>query len=187
MRPWAPFDYARHHLDAIFIVEPVFWVLFGLAALSRAPARARALTAAAALYVALQASLAAAAVERGQAFVEATSGGERVVAASAHPRPLAPWRFVALVETDERFRYVGVDFARGVVEPRLDVERRVVDPALDSIRDTRAYRAWRFFARHPFVARDGDRLILGDARYNPRPVVDWCSMGVPIPVDLEGR
>ena len=44
------------------------------------------------------------------------------------------------------------------------------------------YRAWRDFAREPFVAPIGsDAVILGDARYVPEAVDAWCNFEVALP------
>ncbi len=105
-----------------------------------------------------------------------------------HPTPVLPWRFHALVVTGGWIHDVDIDLRSGATSLRTSVERNLDDPALGDPAVTRTpeYEAWRTFARLPFAARAqvdarGPGLILGDARYAPRPEPAWCNLVVPLP------
>ncbi|HBP16930.1 MAG TPA: hypothetical protein DEA08_03920 [Planctomycetes bacterium] len=102
-----------------------------------------------------------------------------VTRSSTNPLPAVPWRFSAVVAT-ERFAYrVPVDLLAGAPEPAGDpLPRRLDHPDLPRAAGTAQHTAWRCFARIPFVARQGDELILGDARFMPRAVRGWCNLAV---------
>lgn len=138
---------------------------------------------AAAAYVGVLFACSHTALERGVAAIAARlPSGERIVATSAHPRPAIPWRFDALVQTETAVHRAAVNLLSGVVGPTRSLATNLDDPLLSRVRDTYAHEVWRDFARHPFVARDDDgSLILGDARYQPKPVVDWCNISVAVP------
>lgn len=100
-----------------------------------------------------------------------------------HPTPAVPWRFRAQLVCGERIHDVDIDLRAGATSPRGAVRRGLDDPLLDdpAVRATPEYAAWRTFARLPFAARTADELILGDARYAPRPARAWCNLGLPLP------
>ncbi|MBL4845767.1 MAG: metal-dependent hydrolase [Planctomycetes bacterium] len=112
-----------------------------------------------------------------------------ILLSTTHPAPAIPWRFSALVATQEEVYSVSVD----LFEPRIWVDpdplpRRLDHPGLRRVEGTREHVAWKSFARIPFVSelrpRPGEdlRLLLGDARYLPRPVEGWCNLAVtPLP------
>jgi membrane-bound metal-dependent hydrolase YbcI (DUF457 family) len=108
-----------------------------------------------------------------------------VDASVCHPTPVLPWRFHALLACGDTIVDVDIDLRSGVVSPRASVARGLDDPALahPAVTSTPEFAAWRAFARLPFAARsaDGRELILGDARYAPRPEKAWCNLGVELP------
>ncbi len=99
---------------------------------------------------------------------------------SCSPQPGIPWRFKVMLETDREIHTIQVNLRQDKVSSTTVLERRLGDPDLVGLRNTPEYRAWRSFARHPFVARQGGRLILGDARFDPRPRSSWCNIPVSI-------
>jgi inner membrane protein len=104
--------------------------------------------------------------------------GERVESSSASPEPAVPWRFSVLVETQGRILVVPVDAGRpGPVFTRAN---GLDDRDLPRIAGTEEYRAWRIFARHPFVGRLPGALLLGDARYGLAAEPSWCNLVVPL-------
>ncbi len=135
------------------------------------------------LHVAGLATASRVAAEHGLGAVRpALAPDEAVSAVSVHPQPATPWRFDVLVESPTRIRWSLVDLARGTTGSVRVLDRRLDDPALANVRETDEHRAWRLFARHPFVGRTPDGcLILGDARYHPFPAPSWCNLCVPLP------
>jgi hypothetical protein len=177
IRPWLPFSEARYYLDAIYIVDPILWAIFGAAVVlgHRVGARAAiAATVLAPLYIGGAAAISA----RAAALPDPIPGE---TARMASPLPLTPFRRLVLLASDREVRFVGVDVLAGLARPPARTQRvmrNLDDPALASVAGTPEYAAWRCFARFPFVARDatGRRLILGDARYDPSPTPGWCNL-----------
>jgi inner membrane protein len=121
------------------------------------------------------------ALGRGLAALEPLRGGEPPVRASANPEPGVPWRSAIVLETERTLRFAAVDLLAGTADTRGSLEKHLDDPALRGLEETREVRTWRWFARHPFVARSADgELILGDARYDPHPRPGWCNLAVPL-------
>lgn len=108
------------------------------------------------------------AVERARAELGAAE------AYSAHPTPGVPWRVRVLAQRADEFVRVRVDLFGGV-DGRERMARRIEPVESGSLE----VRAWKVFARHPFVARDGGRVILGDARYGFVARPSWCNLEVP--------
>lgn len=135
---------------------------------------------AACAYLAVVGALGRVAAPRAAAAAEAA--GTRADDLVCHPTLAIPWRFYAVVADEATVRRVDVDVAAGVAAVRSEVlPRGLDDPAVAAAADTYAHHAWRVFARIPFAARAGDVLILGDARYLPRPRRGWCNLAVPLP------
>lgn len=144
-------------------------------------------------YLATMRALDHSGLERAKAWAR-EQGLPPVEAGVCHPTPVLPWRFHALVVAGPRIHDVDVDLRTGEVGLRTSVERNLDDPLLGDPAVTRTpeYVAWRTFARLPFTARaEVDRedeppgarvpaLILGDARYAPRPAEAWCNLAVPL-------
>lgn len=108
-----------------------------------------------------------------------------VDASVCHPTPVLPWRFHALLACADRVIDVDIDLRADSVSVRTSILRGLDDPALarPEVTSTPEFAAWRCFARLPFAARsaDGEELILGDARYAPRPEKAWCNLAVKLP------
>lgn len=136
------------------------------------------------LYLALMCAASHTALERGKASAEAAIPGATrdLVKTSVSPYPAQPWRFDVLLQTSDTLTRVNVNlFERdAILQP--SVKLHLDDPALDKIRTTFEYRAWRSFARHPYVVRQGNVLILGDLRFKTRGG-DWTRQSVAIPPD----
>ena len=169
-----------------------FWFLgIGLLVAARSrwgpqPPRRLALagTACVAVYLVLLSWISDTCLEKGiEAFKEQDFGNVAAIdKASANPTPGVPWRYEVLVQTeDEIFRYSVNALTRGV-EPHEVVPANLDDPALTLIEDSRAWQAWKSFARHPVVRREDGVLILGDARYQLREKgKGWSDLRVPLP------
>jgi hypothetical protein len=100
------------------------------------------------------------------------------VASTTHPAPAIPWRFTSRVATAKRVYRLEIDLLRGTSVDPDSLLRALDHPDLKRVRDTREYAAWKVFARIPFVARQGETLILGDARYDPYVRPSWCNLAV---------
>jgi inner membrane protein len=101
---------------------------------------------------------------------------------SAHPTPGTPWRFTVLADFDAMVQRYEVDVWTKKIVRRTDFITNRDDPVIAAIRETQEYRAWMYFARHRVALREGNTLVLGDARYriwDGRP--DWTEMRVPLP------
>jgi len=111
-----------------------------------------------------------------------------VVDASCAPAPAFPWRFVAIVGDARRLHRVEVDLRAGTAVRTAMMERHLADPAEEERRlalaetvDPDAVRAWKLFARQPFVARDPENkgLLLGDGRFGLVARRSWVNLFVP--------
>lgn len=142
--------------------------------------------AAAGLYLGALAVGSAVARERGAAQLRRQLlPGERVEAVSVHPAPALPWSWMTLVATQGRILRVRLDLRRGTVSSLPVLRRRLDDPALPWARTTPAGQAWRCFARHPYCAREGNQLILDDARYlDVRGGPGWSHQRLTVPARL---
>ncbi len=138
-------------------------------------------------YLAVLLAASRAAEARGlEAIRAALPPGVAVESSSAHPQPAVPWRFGVIAQTPRTHYRVEVDhFSDRIGEPST-LPRRLDDPALDLVARSPEHRAWRLFARHPFVGRHGDRLVLGDARYTFAPIPAWCNFDLADPGDVSG-
>jgi len=125
-----------------------------------------------------------AALARGKADLEAAIPGSNIdlVRTSVSPHPAQPWRFDVLLQTNNTLSQVHVDFLKTDAIVKGATDLNLNDPALNKIKGTFQYRAWMSFARHPYVLRDGNVLILGDMRFKMRGN-DWSALPVPVPVD----
>lgn len=111
--------------------------------------------------------------------------------ASCAPAPGVPWRFNATVGNARRLHRVKVDLLRGAVERTTVLPRHLADPLRERARLDHAHRAapdvvraWRVFARQPFVAEDEHgHLVLGDGRYELAPKRAWCNLVVESPAE----
>jgi inner membrane protein len=109
------------------------------------------------------------------------SGKWEVVGIISMPGPVCPWRRQVIVEEPRGYTLIAYDAFTGD-QTFISIGKNLDDPALAKLQGTRAFEAWRSFARHPFVARTNHHtLILGDARYDPRPEPSWCNIEVPLP------
>ena len=116
---------------------------------------------------------------------EITSAAVEV--ASVQPEPASIRRFHAVVSTRETTWLLAVDLDRAEALPWLERPRNLDEPALALVRDAPEHRAWRVFARHPFVDWTPDgRLLLGDARYAPEARPSWCNFAVPAATPTSG-
>ncbi len=111
-----------------------------------------------------------------------------VVDTSCSPAPAFPWRFVAIVGDARRLHRVEVDLWAGTATRTAMMDRHLPDPteeqrrlALAEARDPDAVRAWKLFARQPFVARDPENkgLLLGDGRFGLVARRSWVNLFVP--------
>lgn len=105
---------------------------------------------------------------------------------SASPMPAVPWRFQVTASDDRRVESFGVDALHGEVERHAPMATGLDDPALPSCAGTTAYLVWRVFARHPIVTREGEELVLGDARFRIIGRRDWSAQRVPLPAPPAG-
>lgn len=151
-------------------------------------------------YLATMRALNAAAFERAREWAHA-QGLPPVEGGVVHPTPVIPWRFHALVVTGGTIHDVDLDLRTGEARRRTSLERNLDDPLLrhPAVTGTPEHAAWRTFARLPFTARaelaldprapDARTpvLILGDARYAPRPEPAWCNLVVPLPTGDTAR
>lgn len=107
--------------------------------------------------------------------------GAEVDVSTTHPGPAIPWRFDARVATREAVYRADVDLLGEVVIAPGALPRDLDHPGLSAVAGTREHVAWLSFARIPFVAQlsgPGEPLLLllGDARYVPRPEPAWCNL-----------
>lgn len=103
-----------------------------------------------------------------------------MVRTSVQPHAAQPWLYDVLLQSDEILSHVSINLlGKSVVDPER-AHLNLNDPALNKVRSTFEYRAWIGFARHPYVVRSGNVLILGDARFRARGG-DWTLLTVPIP------
>ena len=108
--------------------------------------------------------------------------GEPVLSQTVHPSPAAPWRHRAVVSTQRQVYIVEVDLLAGTLEVGEPLARNLELPQQLGLTTLEEYRAWRDFAREPFVAPIGsEAVILGDARYVPEAVDAWCNFEVALP------
>lgn len=134
------------------------------------------------IYLLTLASCSRAAGERARAAFLAGEAGpiERL---SAQPEPGAVHAWQVVVSSRARSAVFRVDLWAGTTRRALERPRGLDDPALLAALGRAEGRpevsAWRCFARHPFLDRDGGLLILGDARYAPEGRVAWCNLAVP--------
>ncbi|MFT7487000.1 MAG: inner membrane protein [Candidatus Paceibacteria bacterium] len=102
---------------------------------------------------------------------------------TVNPAPAIPWRANVVVATPETIHRVPINLFR---DSSLDtithsLQRNLSDPLLPSLEETREFRAWKRFARHPFVERHGSQIILGDGRFSYGGPNGWASFVLPIP------
>jgi inner membrane protein len=119
---------------------------------------------------------------RARSLVEQQFTTAKPAYVSTQPTPGRPWRYIVLADFGDRVERYDVNAWSSSFEKGPDFETRRNDPALDSIRGTIEYKAWTYFARHRVLLRDGNTLVLGDARYriwDGR--ADWTEMRVPLP------
>jgi len=136
----------------------------------------------AALYVGAAFATAAAARQRALTAIEALlPAGARIDAASVTPLPAVPWRHECLVVHEGHVRRVRVDLLTGATSFGPPLAQRLDDPVLERVRMTQRLRAWRTFARVPYVARSGTTVIVGDLRYGYAPAErDWSSLEIAV-------
>lgn len=119
----------------------------------------------------------------------AERAGAPVTASATHPGFGVPWRLRSVVATERALTLVEVDLLSGTTALGPTLARNLADPALPALAETYEHRAWRSFARLPFVARTlSGHLVLGDGRYSlrdersaARPEAEWCNLVVPLP------
>jgi inner membrane protein len=135
-----------------------------------------------ALYLIVLFTASRAALERGKAELEAAIPGSNTgfVRASVLPHPAQPWRYDVFVQTNTTLSQVSIDFLGTDTVVPGSVNLNLNDPALDTIRSTFEYRAWKCFARHPYALRRGNVLILGDMRFKIRGS-DWSALTIDVP------
>jgi inner membrane protein len=110
---------------------------------------------------------------------------------SANPVAGIPWRYTIMAETDEEVlvlpRFDPFDGGRLTVDgghlPMGRTPRNLDEPLLRSLSKNPQVKAWRGFARHPYLLRKGNQFVLADRRYsasgNPE---SWCNLSVEIPI-----
>lgn len=121
--------------------------------------------------------------ERGLAVVARTvdvSTSESTV----NPFPAIPWRSTIVVATGQTIYRVPVDLLRDADTDTVShtLEQNLDDPALPALTHTREYRMWARFARHPFVQRSGERIILGDGRFSHGGPNGFANVTLPLPL-----
>ena len=122
------------------------------------------------------------ALHRGLA--EARGAEMQPTESSSSPQPMIPWRFDVVAGDRSALRRIRVDLLAGTTRATNTIVRNLDDPVLrrPEIVETPEYEAWRRFARHPYAAADAEgRLVLGDARYEMRPVLTFCSFRFAMP------
>lgn len=164
-----PLDGRWFYGDALFIVDP--WVLLtlgvgiGLASWLHRPAPARAALALVAGYIGVQVLLTAIGRELVAAEVGARHPGPHQV--MVEPVPGYSWRRIFLVADADRYLTGAVDWGEGrallVGEPIA--RGRNLEAAARASTDPRA-RAFHRWTRFPFYRREGDRIVMDDARYS---------------------
>lgn len=133
--------------------------------------------------------------------------GVEVALSTTHPGFALPWRFRAVLASEREVYALELDLS-DPSPPRVErlISRNLEHPDLPSVSDSPEYAAWRSFARIPFVAElppeearlaptgpqlrgpgaapsspapaRARRLVLGDARYAPRPSAEWPNLVV---------
>lgn len=148
-----------------------------------APALARAGTVLLLLHLVLLAALGGQARRRAEAEWADLPGPVKTTSlrVSVNPRPGIPWHFQVTLWTESAVFPYRVDALADSVETPPPYGTGLGLRPLDLIRDTREYRAWKFFARQPVARREGDVIVLGDARYRYGNRADWTELRVPIP------
>ncbi len=109
--------------------------------------------------------------------------GDVPIQTTVNPYPAIPWRSTLVAATEEVIYRVRVDLFEPASEEFIyhELERHLDDPALSSIAHTREYKAWRQFAKHPFVFRSGNAISLGDGRYSHGGPNGWSTFTLPLP------
>ncbi len=110
--------------------------------------------------------------------------GEPLLARTLNPQPGDPLAWEIVAETPTAILRHTVRLGRpptGVVR----LARRLDDPLVQRIADSRAGQAWRIFARHPFAAvalrADGQTVYLLDARYGVFPPREFAALVIDVP------
>lgn len=139
-----------------------------------------------ALYLLVLGALGRMAVGQALTVVEgAHEARDGVVDASCAPAPAFPWRFVAIVGDARRLHRVEVDLQAGTATRTATLDRHLPDLlderrrlALAEATDPETVRAWKLFARQPFVAfdPDGQGILLGDGRFGFAPRRTWVNL-----------
>ncbi|MEI6232792.1 MAG: metal-dependent hydrolase [Planctomycetota bacterium] len=121
------------------------------------------------------------ATERAKAeFSAAFPSGVEIIKTSVQPYPAQPWRYDVFLQTNETLNHVNVNFLNGNAIDPVQSQLNLRDPALDKIRSTFEYQAWRVFARHPYVVRRGNMITFGDLRFRLLGG-DWTSQTLELP------
>lgn len=119
---------------------------------------------------------------RAREVVEAATGAP-VQTSTCQPAPAIPWCFTAVVDSAGALHRVEVNLRTGRSAFVRSLPKNLEHPAvsLDAVRTTPEYRAWRTFARNPFVGEHQGMLVLGDGRYSSRAEDAWCNLVLPLP------
>jgi inner membrane protein len=136
-------------------------------------------------YIGVAFAAAAAARARAVAAVETLLPADaQLDATSVTPLPALPWRHECLVKKDGLVHRVRVDLLSGEVDLSAPLAQNLDDPVLERVRMTQRLRAWRVFARVPYVsrpARGSGEVIVGDLRYGHEPAArEWSSQRLPV-------
>jgi len=110
--------------------------------------------------------------------------GETIRARTLSPQPADPLAWEIVAETPTAILRHTVRLGRpptGVVR----LARRLDDPLVQRVAESRAGQAWRIFARHRFAAvaarADGHTVYLLDARYGVFPPREFASFVIDVP------
>ena len=109
---------------------------------------------------------------------------EQVDKSSALPAPGIPWRFTVVLQTENQIFAYTADVLEGKVRFKERLNRNLNCATPPAIQNTREFKAWEVFARHPCCECDQNTVTLDDARFKVMGT-DWFSMKIPV-VDKSG-
>lgn len=120
----------------------------------------------------------------GRPVIEAQlPAGETIIARTINPQPAHPLRWEIVAETQTavyRHAFTITSSPGGAVR----LAKRLDDPLVQQVANSREGRAWRHFARHPIaiVAKNGHgrRVYLLDARYGVFPRRPFASFAIDV-------
>ncbi len=104
-----------------------------------------------------------------------------IITSSASSAPAAPWRHTVVLQTENELFVYAVDEISGTVEYKTHLRRNLDCAASPALQNTREYKAWQSFARHPCCECSDGIITLFDGRYRGFGGADWTAFHLPQP------